>query len=45
MGGFDRAKITVFVGNTTRMDNMGYVDRRPGATAALLHDDICMNVV
>ena len=44
IGGGSREKLNVFVGNATRMDSMGWLDRRPGSTAALVHDDICVNI-
>ena len=45
MGGGSREKIYAFAGNATRMDSMGYIDRRPNAVAALVHDDICLNIL
>jgi len=44
LGGGSREKMSIFVGNATRMDSMGWIDRRPGATSALVHDDICLNI-
>lgn len=38
-------KMYIFEGNATRMDSMGYLERRPGTVAALVHDDICLNII